>query len=375
MPNPFRLEALDEDGPFCDRKAELDRLKRYAASTHNVVLASPRRFGKTSLCRKVQRELAAQGYLCLALDFSGVDSITEIARRIARETFRALNAREPLITKGKRWLGALRSFRPTLTFDRSGEDGLTITRANETDQPADLLETTLEDLAAIITAKKWPCHIVMDEFQDITKLQQSNLVEGLLRKNIQGLPASFVFVGSRRSLLLQMFSDQKRFLTLSANKEFLPPLPVDETAACIHALFHGENRQVSEDVCKHIVRTAQQYPFYVQRLAGEVFESDDTPLTSETVNNARERIILSEQSLYEVMIAPLTSKQLRLLKALAHSPTRTITGKNFVARSDLPTSSIPDIRGVLTKADLIEKTDAGIWQVVDPFFAAWLRGL
>ena len=45
---------------------------------------------------------------------------------------------------------------------------------------------------------------------------------------------SFVFAGSRRSLLLQMFSDQKRFLTLSANKEFLPPLPVDETATCIH---------------------------------------------------------------------------------------------------------------------------------------------
>ena len=61
--------------------------------------------------------------------------------------------------------------------------------------------------------------------QDITKLNDSELVEGLLRKNIQGVPASFIFVGSRRSLLLQMFSDQKRFLTLSANKEFLPPLP------------------------------------------------------------------------------------------------------------------------------------------------------
>jgi hypothetical protein len=269
-------------------------------------------------------------------------------------------------------VGALRSFRPTITFDQSGETGLSITRANETDLPINLLETTLEDLAALIRSEKWPCHIVMDEFQDITKLQDSGLVEGVMRANIQGLPASFVFVGSRRSLLLQMFSDQKRLLTLSANKEFLPPLPVDETTSCIQKLFLREGQNISTDTCRHIVRTAHQYPFYVQRLASEVFETNESPVTRQTIDEAKKRVILSEQSLYEVMIAPLTSNQLRLLKALARTPAKAITGQDFVAAANLPTSSIPDIRRVLTKIDLIEKTDEGIWRVVDPFFSAWL---
>jgi len=375
MPNPFRLEVLEADGPFCDREVKLNRLRRHAESTQNVVLASPRRFGKTSLCRKLQRELEAKGYLCFAFDFSGVDSIAEIARRLAREIYRALDAKQPLLTKGKQWMGALRSFRPTVTFGPSGEAGFTITHANEVDPPATLLETTLEDLAAIVRSKKYPCHIVMDEFQDITKLNDSELVEGLLRKNIQGVPASFIFVGSRRSLLLQMFSDQKRFLTLSANKEFLPPLPEEETSQCIQDLFLAAERDIDADICRHIVTAAHQYPFYVQRLASQVYESEDDPITPATVEKAAEAVLISEQALYEVMIAPLTTGQLRLLKALARIPTNAITGKEFVSKADLPTSSIPDIRKVLTRADLIEKTDSGIWKVVDPFFAAWLRRL
>jgi len=66
--------------------------------------------------------------------------------------------------------------------------------------------------------------------------------------------------------------------------------------------------------------------------------------------------------------------QRSLLPVIGHSlrhPSQAITGKDFVARTDIPTSSIPDIRKVLTKADLIEKSEEGVWQVVDPFFAAW----
>lgn len=373
--NPFRFEVLGEDGPYCNRQAEFDRLERYASAAQNVVLASPRRYGKTSLCRKVQRHLEHKGYLCFEFDFSGVDSISEIARRLARDMLRALHTRESLLSRGKRWLGAFTAFRPVFTFGPNGEPNISVTMANEQDESRTLLEKTLEDLARIITGNKWPCHVVMDEFQELTKLDKAAVVEGLIRKSIQGLPASFVFAGSRRSLLLAMFNDQKRFLTLSAAKEFLPPLPVEETAQCLEKIFSHAGKTANYDVCAEIVRITEGYPFYVQRLSSEVYERGSKMIVKGDVEQARQIVLASEAGLYEVMVSFLTPKQLRLLKTLAAAPATQISGAAFVARSGLPASSIAEIRNILMREDLIEKTENDLWRVVDPFFAAWLRGL
>lgn len=53
MPNPFLIETLSPDSPFCDRDDEIARLQSCAESGTNVVLFSPRRYGKTSLAVRV----------------------------------------------------------------------------------------------------------------------------------------------------------------------------------------------------------------------------------------------------------------------------------------------------------------------------------
>ena len=61
MGNPFYLQELPDDAPFCDRETELRELISYAQAKANLVIYSPRRFGKTSLVRRVQKALAAEG--------------------------------------------------------------------------------------------------------------------------------------------------------------------------------------------------------------------------------------------------------------------------------------------------------------------------
>ena len=51
--NPFYLKEMPVDAPFCDREKELADLISYATSNSNVVLFSPRRYGKTSLTKRV----------------------------------------------------------------------------------------------------------------------------------------------------------------------------------------------------------------------------------------------------------------------------------------------------------------------------------
>jgi len=49
MANPFTLRVIPPGFPFCNRTVELEQLSSHAGNKANVVLFSPRRYGKTSL--------------------------------------------------------------------------------------------------------------------------------------------------------------------------------------------------------------------------------------------------------------------------------------------------------------------------------------
>ncbi|MEK7722294.1 MAG: hypothetical protein AAB359_07890 [Elusimicrobiota bacterium] len=81
MKNPFHLKALPLTVPFCDRKTEMSDLIRYAGNFTNVVLSSPRRYGKTSLIKRIQDNLAKHGVLTIYIDYFGISSIDEFSAR------------------------------------------------------------------------------------------------------------------------------------------------------------------------------------------------------------------------------------------------------------------------------------------------------
>lgn len=117
---------------------------------------------------------------------------------------------------------------------------------------------------------------------------------------------------------------------------FLPELPVEETGECIRAFFEREGKRVPPEASVALVGAARQYPFYVQRLASEVFERSGQVLSKEDVALAKTAVLQSETGLYETMIAPLTTRQLRLLKILATTPSAHLLSANFVTRAELP---------------------------------------
>ena len=112
MPNPFLIETLPPDSPFCNRQQEIERLKACAESGTNIVLFSPRRYGKTSLALRVQAMLAREDYITIYCQLFGVDSITDAASRIGRSTLAAIHARSSLFENGERFLKHFSSFRP-----------------------------------------------------------------------------------------------------------------------------------------------------------------------------------------------------------------------------------------------------------------------
>lgn len=370
MANPFTMRVIKPDSPFCNRDEALRELSRHAANQANVVLFSPRRFGKTSLVKRIQAQIEKEGFLTFYTDLFMVTSINEVAERIAKNVYATLHKRESLLRKGARFLKTFTAFRPVLK--PSPKDGFTLSvEPYSASVPGkELLEKVLEELGLFIQKEQARVHFVLDEFQEITELKESG-IEGLFRNHIQNHPASYFFVGSRRRVLLDIFNQRNRPFYQSAIMYPVKPLPHDELTSCLIERFAAEGKKCPQGVAAEISQRTDQYPYYVQALAYNVFDLAGKNITLEDVDTAFERLLSSERYAYEALVQGLTGIQTALLRALASTPDARILSSDFIARYRLSVGGVQSAQKKLVELDLIEKHD-DVWRVVDPVFAVWL---
>jgi hypothetical protein len=370
MSNPFTLRVIPGDSPFCDRTSELSELHAHAKNKANVVLFSPRRYGKTSLVKRLQADLSQEGFFTVYTDFFMATSENDIAKRIAKSVYTVLHQRESLLKKGIRYLKTFKTFRPV--FTPSPEGGLTFTV--EPVPPAmsgiDLLDQVLEEVGLFIGKEHVKAHIVFDEFQEITELKNSS-IEGVLRRHIQEQQASYFFVGSRRRLLVDMFNNKGRPFYQSAIVYPLPPLPHDELAAFLVDLFKKGGKKCPGEMAQAISGKVSQYPYYVQLLAYNIYEVSGKVIRENDIETGFEKLLASERYGYEAIVQGLTGPQIALLRALAVDPVSKILSAEYMERHKLSVGGIQYAREKLEKLDLIEQSN-GTWRVVDPVFGVWL---
>lgn len=109
--------------------------------------------------------------------------------------------------------------------------------------------------------------LVLDEFQEICSLKDAKMVEGLLREGMQSARhVSFLMMGSRRTLLRDMFEDKKRPFYKSALVLKLAPIPRDEFAPFLQERFAGAGVPISREEADAILDFTESYPFYTQKL-------------------------------------------------------------------------------------------------------------
>lgn len=371
--NPFLLTEIPVDKPFCDREKQLTDFISYARSQTNVVLFSPRRFGKTSLIKRVQHQLQGEGFLTAYCDLFGVVSIEEIAGRITRSIFSITQAQASLFKKA---IAALRSFRPVIGMNEKGEMSVSV-------QPAfkkaglDTLEETMQGLSEFIKTIGMPTHIVFDEFQELHEIEHSVAIEGILRSHIQQTSGSFIFVGSRRRLLLEMFNDRKRPFFQSAFNYELLPLPVDELAAFIVDQFAEGSKQISRQQAEKIGDMVECHPGYTQKVCFFLYELCDSQVTDNDLIEAYEMLISNEKHYFESVLQGLSNKQIALLLAIAKEPEGKVYSADFMARHNLgSTGGIQNSVAVLIRQDIIEQSlQEKTWSVVDPLLKSWLLKL
>lgn len=203
--NPFVVSGRIPDDYFCDRLTESSELEKSLSNQMNVVLTSSRRMGKTSLVDHVFNKPAiSDDYITISVDILQTTTFREFIFAFGTAVFDAV------ATRGEKWRKLFVTFLKSL----SGSFGYDPVQNTPTFDvklgDIQLPEFTLREIFQYLDSVDKRCLVVIDEFQQITRYPEKN-VEEILRTHIQKLSnANFVFSGSRRRLIEEMFFSAKR---------------------------------------------------------------------------------------------------------------------------------------------------------------------
>jgi AAA+ ATPase superfamily predicted ATPase len=372
MRNPFYFRELPLDAPFCNRAVEIKELESHAYNKANVVLYSPRRYGKTSLVKRVQNNLKNKGITTLYADFYGVDSVEELSARLAACVYEYSRNNETLLNKIVRFLT---SWRPVLKPDP--ESGVTVSVIPASPSKGiTLLDDTFKELHRFMDEHDQEFCIALDEFQELTELRESSEIEGMMRGHIQQhSKASYFFIGSRRRILQDIFNLRTRPFYQSSINYHLGPLPESEAIEFINDQFKKGGKNCPQQIAQDIYTTVKGYPYYIQRIPYSIFEVSDKEVTEQDYTIGLKHAVEEERPVYEAVLQGLSLQQTKLISALAGKPTEKPYSNEYMARYSL--GSVGGVQGALKRLielDYIEKTDKE-YHLVDPVFAIWLRNL
>jgi AAA+ ATPase superfamily predicted ATPase len=372
MRNPFLVREIQAEEPFCDRNIELKELVSHGESFANVVLYSHRRYGKTSLVKRVQKALQSRGIITVYTDFFGLVTIDEIAERLVKCVYAYAYKDETLFRKAIR---AIKNWRPVIKPD--AEAGLEVTVEQTTNKNGfELLEETFSLFGSFVKEHSKGFNIVLDEFQEITNLTGAIKIEGVLRSQMQTQAnVGYFFVGSRRRMLLDIFNEQKRPFYKSAINYALGPLPRVEAVAFIVERFRDGGKNCPASIAEAVYDKTGGYPFYIQRIPYEIFAlSDEKRITMKDYESAITSIVKTDAPNYEYILSGLSTVQKQLLYAIAKEPITTPLNPKYMLRHRLSSagSTQPALQR-LVSFDMIEKQDDdGRYHVIDPFLAMYL---
>src|SRR4051794_1409264 len=203
---PFRYEEPLEPDELVDRDAELATLAERVAAGRNTRLTAPRRYGKTSLLRRMARDAERDGVVGVYVDFYGVLTVADVAARIELAYERAL--RGPLA----RWFAGLRRSLAPVGRLSAGPASIQLS-AGAPSQAGSEHTPLLERLAMparLAQRTGGPVLVVFDEFQAL--LGAGRDLDTVFRSELQhhGDRVAYVFAGSHPGMMRQLFADRAR---------------------------------------------------------------------------------------------------------------------------------------------------------------------
>ncbi|MBR1775278.1 MAG: ATP-binding protein [Bacteroidales bacterium] len=370
--NPFIVGKYVSDEYFCDRKQETEFLIKQIRNGRNTAVISPRRLGKTGLIKHCfnQKEIL-ENYHTFFVDIYATSSLSEFVYLMSRTIFEQLKPKS--VKRKENFFNIIKSLRIGFKIDViSGQPSLDIGLA-DIQSP----QTTIDEIFQYLEQVDKPCIVAIDEFQQVSQYYENN-IEALLRTKIQQCKqTSFIFSGSKRHLMTNMFSSASKPFYQSAVIMGLEPIPMETYCDFAVSLFEKNSKHCEREVVQRVYNDFDGYTWFVQMMMNELFAltKEGETCKEDMIVTAQQNVIQIQQHSYMYILANMSVKQKLVLTAIAKEQTaKNITSSEFIKKHKLSSaSSVQAAVKALLNNDIITQQD-NIYRVYDYFFANWLRG-
>ena len=369
--NPFIIRGYRSEKFFCDRQSETDTLLENIRNQVDTTLYSPRKYGKTGLIFHTLKKADAEGYTTLYADIFSTLNLNEFINQLSEAILRTFPQKTPA---GKRFMEILKGFRPVFSFDPlNGSPQISFDFNTEKEQ-----ESTLKSLFRFLEDQHQKTVVAIDEFQQIADYPEKN-VEALLRTEMQRMGDTvFLFSGSRRKVLSQMFNDTNRPFYSSTQTLSLDKIREDRYGAFIKRIFKEGKMSIEDDAVQFILTWTRRHTFYTQYLCNRLWGQKKEHIALPDVKRAASEILELEESNFLHYRDLLTTQQWRLLIGIAKEErVGQLTSNAFISKYKIgSTTTSARAAETLVEKELVLKTltkDGAYYEVYNPFFSRWLE--
>lgn len=362
--NPFLISGYVSKEYFCDRKQETARLYSALQNERNVVLISPRRMGKTGLISHLFATIPEGEAYCIYVDLYKTTCLREFVECLAKAVVG--NCGSPSLRE--KIIHALQSLRFSFSSDPitgTPEIGVSVVESQA--------EISLQQIFDYMEQSNKPVYVALDEFQQIQYYPDTK-VEETLRTYIQHLRNThFIFSGSQKHMMMDMFSSAKRAFYQSAQTMHIGTIALEEYYAFATKHFSTNGQVIQKDAFNFLYTKLYAHTWYIQSVLNRLHESKIALINTVAVQETIQTLVDENAYTYQNYCRLFATNQLAVLKAIAIEREVTeLSSQTFLTKHRL--SAVSTVRSavkVLIDKEFIYE-EAGVYSVYDRFFGIWL---
>ncbi len=371
MKSPFQYGTLVDKENFVNRVKERKQLKELLSSGINVMLISPRRWGKSSLVKVAMDELVEENKeirICY-IDAFSIKTETEFYQTFAREVI--ASAASTLEKRLEDIRHFLKGISPSITLKSDSSNSMTF------DLKFDLEEKGIMEILELPEkiAKAKGVHIIVciDEFQQLAQLSGYKDMEGKMRSAWQKQHSvSYCFYGSKRHMMMDIFNNSSNPFYRFGQVLFLQKIKKEEWIPFIVRSFQKTGKSISEEQAGRLCDIVKCHSWYLQQLCYFIWSGTSETVTDETMEMRTQQLIDTNMPMFMNDTENLTAAQTNMLRAVADGEFR-FNSQPVVRKYELGSAqTITRNKRMLTERDFIEK-EGNKYVFSDPIFELWFK--
>lgn len=346
----------------------------------NLIVAGPRRTGKTTVCDAALARLAHDGHYVAGLDLFMLADAADLAERLVLASIANRGSLQRLATRARRAGRQLADVAALTATVRAraelGEDlELAFHPGLAGNDPDRYLTYALELPQRIAQADKRRMVLFLDEFQEVASPKRpfgdTDRLTKRMRAIFQRSPdVSFLFAGSIEHLMRDLFTPAERGLSQFGSFYLLAPIPSEVWSDGIAERLAEDGCTIATAALDRLIAAGEGHPRATMLIARWTHESSLIDATRRLTDTHVSAGIAAAQA----ADLPKHEQMLQRIRSLGRHAQR-LAVRVALSRqlyNGLNAKVANDTLHALRDAGIIEQTRPRVWQITDPLLRNYL---